>query len=572
MKLPRLVTVAKLAFLLTFAGHAVPSPFLTFTAQDGAAAAPPAKTQESRALDPTLQKIADYVNSNSQVQPILEELCNKIGPRLTGSTQCNKACEWAKAKFESFGLKATIEPWGEFPVGFDRGVLSGKLVSPISKNLEVGTSAWTVGTEGPTKGGCASMPASADVVTKNPEQFKNKWILRGSGGGGRNAPDPKIEETLKALRSAGVLGFIRNTGSDLIRTGGSYNIKWDSWQKTPSINLKVSQYTEIANLVKEGKDPILEFNIENKFVKGPIPVSNVYADIKGSELPDEYIIVGGHIDSWDGASGATDNGTGVATTLEAARILTSLGMKPKRTIRFMLWSGEEEGLLGSREWIKKHEDMLPKISAVFVHDEGTNYCGGLSVTKSLKELFEPAIGTLVNLDPKMPFEFREVRQLPMGIGSDHDSFLAVGVPGFFWVQDKGEVNYDRQHHTQYDHLDVVRHDYQRYSSIVIAYTSFTVANFKNMVPRDGVPARGANSQRKRLGIQQDENMKVLTLTEGGAAEKGGVKVGDQIIKLNDAKIANIDDLRVEIGKVGKTAKVTVLRDGKEVVLDVSWPQ
>ena len=222
------------------------------------------------------------------------------------------------------------------------------------------------------------------------------------------------------------------------------------------------QFDEIAGWVKEGKTVTLEFDIRNYFKKGPIKLYNVIADIPGTENPDEYVIVGGHIDSWDGATGATDNGTGIATTLEAARILKKAGVKPRRTIRFMLWSGEEQGLLGSEAYVKAHKDLMPKISAVLVHDGGTNFLSGIGATEAIYSDFEQVFTPVKELDPKnYPFAVRKVAGLRGG-GSDHASFLSANVPGFFWRQD-GKANYEHTHHTQYDTFDAANPDYQKHS-------------------------------------------------------------------------------------------------------------
>lgn len=576
MKLTRLAFLVPVALAWSCASHPAPagaSPSADSNNTVSTTAAPPAPQSGKQtaaakvAADPRAAELARIVNlskSSSRVDAYIEHICKVIGPRLTGSTQCNKAVEWAKQQFESFGLKATIEPWGEFAVGFDRGTLSGKILSPVSKSIDVGTSSWAVGTNGPTRGIARTMPGSVDDVKKDPAKYKNAWILR---SGGRGTPAPGADMT-SALREAGAHGYLRNTNSDLIHTGGNHRIEWDKWSKTLNINLKATEFKEIQDLTTSGKDVTLEFNIENKFVKGPVTVSNVYADLVGTELPDEYIIVGGHIDSWDGAEGATDNGTGVATTLEAARLLTQSGFKPKRTIRFMLWSGEEQGLLGSSAWIAKHPEMLPKISCVLVHDEGTNYLNGLNVTPSVRPLLEPVLKPLFTLNEKLPFELHDVKTLPMGIGSDHDAFLAAGVPGFFWIQQKGDVDYDRQHHTQYDRLDVVRSDYQKHSSIVVAYSALQAANLDRAIPRDSV---GVRANRKRLGFQPGENMKVEVVTEDGAAAKAGMKPGDQILKLNGVAVADMTAFREEFKKVDKSAKITVLRDGKEIELTATWP-
>ncbi|MFN0204971.1 MAG: M20/M25/M40 family metallo-hydrolase [Planctomycetota bacterium] len=537
--------------------------------------------QDARGLPPELARIEEISNRTTQVKQMQEVLCLEIGPRLTGSSQLTKACEWAKAQFESYGLKATMEPWGEVPVGFDRGKLSGKLLEPISKitqtgagsrpaykTLDVGTTAWTAGTNGPAAGYAVLMPASADEVTTDPGKYKNTWVVRPAAARGART-DPS-EPILLALEKAGVHGFVMIGRNDLILTSGNFNnIKWDALPTRVTVRIKKTDGDEITQFLKDGKEVKLEFNIENKFVKGPIPQYNVIADIPGTEFPDQYVVVGGHIDSWDGAQGATDNATGVVTTLEAARLLMKAGLKPRRTIRFMLWGGEEQGLLGSTAWLEQNKSLIPNISCALVHDEGTNYCNGLQVTPAIEALFAPALGALVNLNPLLPFEFFKVASLPVGIGSDHDAFLRVGIPGFFWVQQKGDVDYNFGHHTQNDNIDRVRYDYQKHSSIVIAYSAYQIANLNEMVPRSSA-ARSARG--KRIGAETDLNLKIIALTENGVAAKAGLKEGDQIVKINNKDVAVRSELRGALAEVeGNKAAVVVLRDGKKVTLDVEWP-
>src|SRR5262249_6921905 len=247
-------------------------------------------------------------------------------------------------------------------------------------------------------------------------------------------PDPTFLRALrKELEAAKVAGFVGASPRELLVTGGVYRISWDKVPSIPSVNLLRKQYDEIVGWLKAGKPVTLEFDIRNYFKKGPIKLYNVIADIPGSEKPDEYVIVGGHIDSWDGATGATDNGTGVSTTLEAARILMKAGARPRRTIRFMLWSGEEQGLLGSAAYVKSHPHLMPKTSAVLVHDGGTNYLSGIGGTEAMMSDFEQVFAPVKELDPKYPFEVRKVDGLRGG-GSDHASFLSANVPGFFWGQ------------------------------------------------------------------------------------------------------------------------------------------
>jgi Zn-dependent M28 family amino/carboxypeptidase len=250
--------------------------------------------------------------------------------------------------------------------------------------------------------------------------------------------------------------------------------------------MAASSYDAVAKHMAAGDDVTLEFDIRNYFRKGPIPIYNVLADIPGSELPDEYVIVGGHIDSWDGATGATDNGTGVATTLEAARILMASGVRPKRTIRFMLWSGEEQGILGSRAYVEAHEDLMPKISGVLVHDLGTQYLSSISGLSyqlaDLNQVFAP----VMTLNPSFPFRVRSTDNLT-SLGSDHRSFVRAGVPAFFWGQSGDGFNYWDSHHSQHDTFDKAMPEYQEHSSIVIALAAYGIANLDHMLPRE---ARG----------------------------------------------------------------------------------
>ncbi len=268
------------------------------------------------------------------------------------------------------------------------------------------------------------------ALGESPAASNNSRAVESSSRGSL-ASDTSVREELSKIK---VAGYVYSTLDELILTAGNFQIDWKKLPETPSIQLQRSQWDEIAKRIQDGEEVKLSFDIRNYFRKGPVPLYNVIADIPGTEWPDEYVVVGGHIDSWDGATGATDNAAGCATTIEAARILIESGVKPKRTIRFMLWSGEEQGLLGSMGYVKKHPDLMPKISAVLVHDGGTNYVAGIGGSSSMLDAFHQVFAAAKTLDEKAPFEVRKVDQiLPRG-GSDHVSFIQAGVPGFFWDQ------------------------------------------------------------------------------------------------------------------------------------------
>jgi Zn-dependent M28 family amino/carboxypeptidase len=222
-----------------------------------------------------------------------------------------------------------------------------------------------------------------------------------------------------------------------------------------------------------------EVNIESSFSRKPVEVYNTVAEIPGSEKPDEVVIIGGHLDSWDLGTGATDNGTGSMAVLEAARALQKLGVKPKRTIRFVLFTGEEQGLNGSRAYVKAHEKELEKISGVLVHDSGTGkvLTVGLMGNYAVRETIDRALNPLARAkevglaEPTLRSEG----------GTDHIPFDTAGVPGFWCVQDP--VDYDKTHHSQADTLDRVRWDDLTEGAQVLAVFAYNVAQLPEMLPR-----------------------------------------------------------------------------------------
>ncbi|MDB2525886.1 M20/M25/M40 family metallo-hydrolase [Mariniblastus sp.] len=455
-------------------------------------------------------KVIEVGRKDNQVQKHLDYLTNRIGPRLTGSEGLQAGCEWAREEFESMGLESRLEQWGEFPVGFERGPATGMMVSPTKMTLEFGTNAWSAGTTGRDLGKALLAPRSMEELESIRDSIKGSYII----SEGRRRFSRRTEEADKdgekvkpltreeraaladAIMECEPAGIIRPTSDNLILTGGNYRIDMESLPTIPSITLLKDQWTEIKKLIEDGKDVQLAFDIRNHFRKGPIPLYNVIADIPGTEWPEEVVIVGGHIDSWDGATGATDNGAGCATTMEAARILMAAKVKPKRTIRFMLWSGEEQGLLGSKAYVLQHAKKVNEtVSAVFVHDGGTNYCSGIICTPAMKEDFEKVFAPVMKLDERAPFEIQITQSMRARGGSDHVSFIQAGVPGFFWKQ-AGRATYRTTHHTQFDTYDSVVPEYQEHSSLVIALGALGTANLDHLLPREGVQAPSLPSLQK----------------------------------------------------------------------------
>ncbi len=454
-----------------------------------------------------VDRIISAGREDSQVMDHLDVLCNRIGPRLTSSDNLTNACEWVRDRLASYGLtNARLDAWGEFPVGFNRGPWFGKVIEPEPRALEFVTMSWSAGTKGAVKGKAVIAPKDDKELdeAKAKGTLTGAWVLLATSGPGQGPRSdspflPKLRKELENANVAGIINRNRGAAAELV-TGGRQNITWDKLPTLPSVNLLGKQYDEIATWLKAGKTVTLEFDIRNYFKKGPIKLYNVIADIPGTEFPDEYVIVGGHIDSWDGATGATDNGTGVATALEAVRILMKAGVKPRRTIRFMVWSGEEQGLLGSAAYVKAHKELMPKISAVLVHDGGTNYLSGIGGTEAMLSDFEQVFAPVKELDHDFPFAVRKVAGLRGG-GSDHASFLAANVPGFFWGQ-SGKAVYRHTHHTQFDTYDQAVPEYQKHSSLVIALGAYGIANLDHLLSREKLLAPGGMggfANRRTLG-------------------------------------------------------------------------
>ncbi len=521
-----------------------------------------------------ITKIVEEGEKHSQVMETLDHLVNKIGPRLTGSERLTRAVEWARDTFQSYGLEAKLVQWGEVEVGFDRGKHQGFIYysdggQEKSDPLVFGSNAWSAGTDGLKRGPAVAVPLEDVDVDAFKAKVKGAWVV--------TTPKGKVSgKDLTALCEAqGALGIVMNgagmTGADLILTSGNYMTKWDELPKMPRVNLHSAAYKALSSRLSNGEKVELAFDVQNHFKKGPIPVYDVIAELKGSEKPDEMVIVGGHIDSWDGATGTTDNGTGTSTTIEAARILTKVGAKPKRTIRFMLWSGEEQGLLGSRAYIKDHPDELAKVSAVLVHDGGTNYVAGIYGTEEMIPALETVFTPVKDLNKDMPFTIRKVKGLPAMIGSDQDSYVAKGVPGFFWDQ-KGRAIYNNTHHTQYDTYDAAIPEYQRHSACVIAIGALGVANLDAMMPRPQNMVASGGFQRggRRLGFmpKSDDDLEIAELTDGMPAQKAGLLVGDKIVKVDGNAVKSILEVRDALAAGESVKKIVVMRSGKPVEVSV----
>ena len=445
-------------------------------------------------------KIIDEGKNRSQVMKSLTELTIKFGPSLRSSTNLDKASKWMMDQFKKAGCtNVHLEQWGEYPVGFDRGKKSyGRMVSPERIEFEFTSPSWTEGTRGGLKGQAVKAPTTVEEFNAKKDRLRGAWLVYVAGNPPQlpRNPEAEISPELKArldlekqIDGAGIAGRVTGSRNELVITSGSWRVDPANLPKGRRAIVRKSDMDKIVAQMDAGRAVELEFNLDQKWVKGPRPQYNVVAEIKGTERPDEVVIVSGHFDSWDGpgAMGVNDNGTGSCTALEAARILNKVGAKPKRTIRFILWTGEEQGLYGSRGYVGLHMNEMDKISAVLVDDGGTNYHGGYVGIESQKAIMETAFAPVAAAFPEMPMQFRVSPTMPRGGGSDHSSFNAVGVPGFFTIE-TGRSDYNFVHHTQHDHLKYAIPEYLVQSSVCHAVVSYNLACLDTLLPRGEKPA------------------------------------------------------------------------------------
>jgi len=313
-------------------------------------------------------------------------------------------------------------------------------------------------------------------------------------------------ELTEFLRSEGVAVLVQDAGKphSLLTAGGGWvsgragDDRVSAAEPLPSVFMAHEHYALLHRLATrpEPAKTRVEIEVTNKFLPGPIAVYNTVGEIRGSEKPDEYVVLGAHLDSWDLGQGTTDNGTGSCVVLEAARILARCGTKPKRTIRFVLFSGEEQGLYGSKAYVKEHQVEMPRTSMCLAHDTGTGKVTGIGLQGRpiLKPLMDKELVSLKDLG------VTDINLRSMG-GTDHLSFEQAGVPGFAAQQDMAEYRFT--HHSQSDTLDKAKEPELIQGAQVMAIAAMRVANLPALLPRDK-PAPQRPEERKSEEKKEDK--------------------------------------------------------------------
>ncbi len=416
----------------------------------------------------------------------LQELCDTIGPRLTGSERLRKAQAWAAAKLRQMGAVNVHEEAYDFGLAWTRGEARARLLTHNEMPLLVAQQAFTPGLDKPVQGEVME-PADFRMETLQglKGQLKGKILLRGMGarpipGAPRPAgrPNPKAQDAVtQFLKDEGVVAILTmsNKQYGLLTTGGGAG-RDPKRPALPGATLTQEGFKQLQRLLAR-KEPVrLELALGGKFSKAPVQAFNVVGEVLGSEKSDEVVILGAHLDSWDLGTGATDNGTGSVAAMEALRALLATGAKPKRTIRVVLFSGEEQGLLGSKAYAEAHKSELAKVQAVLVDDMGTGRIRGWTLQG--REDVKAAMAGVIA--PMNDFGLRELSLARMG-ATDHASFLPFGVPAFSAQQD-AEDYFTHTHHSHADAFERVQPEALLQGTQALAVTAWELANLDRRLP------------------------------------------------------------------------------------------
>src|SRR5262245_2591131 len=483
---------------------------------------------------------------NSKVMEIASGLMDAIGPRLTGSPNMKRANEWTRDQLTSFGLSnAHLESWGPFGRGWWNEYINVRMTSPDVAPLIAYAKAWTPGTNGLLKGKCtrvkiedkkdfdkyrgklaglvAIFGPDPEVKTITQPMFERLDDKQLSEIGQYQIPSEKqafryrqyikrmrfLKDLNKFLADEKVLALVDHGygsfggGTVFVQSGGSW--KTGETVTVPGITIALEQWNRIARLLEQKKDVELEMQVTNNFSDADPMQYNTVAEIPGTDRKDELVMVGAHLDSWHSGTGATDNGAGSVVMMEVVRILKALEIKPRRTIRICLWSGEEQGLLGSQNYVQQHFGSRPpmdepdfkgmptllrreagsvtvkpeqaKVSAYFNVDNGSGKIRGVYLQENAAE--EPLFEAWMQ-----PFKDLGMSTLTMRNtgGTDHLSFDAVGIPGFQFIQDP--LDYEtRTHHSNMDVYDRLQADDLKQAAVIVASFVYNAAMRDAMLPR-----------------------------------------------------------------------------------------
>lgn len=494
-----------------------------------------------------MQQIRTEGLQNSKVMDIVFHLTDANGPRLTASPGFMKAANWSKNQLAAWGLTNTmLDPWGDFGKGWELQKSYLAMTSPWYKSLEAYPKVWTGGTNGlknaevilisakdsagldAYRGKLAdkilildrtdkySMSFKADAMRYTDQELdsmanykpqpvdtaamrrrREQFMRQGSG-------QQSMMSTLRSLAlSEGAVAILSTSprnhdGTIFVQQAGPYKLTDPA--NFLDIALGWEDYMTMVRVLKNNMPVKLDIDVQTKFTTADTKGYNVLGEIQGTDknLKDEVVMLGGHLDSWHSGTGATDNAAGCAVMMEAVRILKTIGIKPRRTIRIALWSGEEQGLFGSRGYVKKtfadpaDMKLLPaheKFSSYFNIDNGTGKIRGIYLqgNEAARTIFQQWLAPFNDLGAKT------VTISNTG-GTDHQSFDAVGLPGFQFIQEPMEYD-TRTHHSNMDVYDHLSEDDLKQTATIVAAFIYNAAMRDQKIPRKELPKARPAGQR-----------------------------------------------------------------------------
>jgi carboxypeptidase Q len=484
---------------------------------------------------------------NSKVMEFLSALTDEMGPRLTNSPNQKRASQWVKDQLEKMGAENVhFEAWGPFGRGWSYEVSRVRMVSPDVAELIALPKAWSRGTDGPVRGKVVhTIIRAVEDLEKYKGKLKGAIVLNGEMRALKPWTEPKSERldekgladivkypldgdrlanytpelrarlaalsraTTKFFEEEGALAVIDSSrsfdGGMIAVQGNGSAYKKDEPVGVPALVMSIEHFGRITRLVDAKKDVELEVDVKTTFYdnNGDLFGYNVVGEIPGTDLKDEVVILGAHLDSWHGATGATDNAAGSAVAMEVMRLLKATGARPRRTVRMVLWTGEEQGLLGSRGYVSEHFAERPKdpnakpgdkpqpwqlkpewdkVAGYFNLDNGTGRIRGVYLQDNLTvaPVFEKW------MEPFHDLGMSTLTNRPTG-GSDHVSFDEAGIPGFQFIQD--DIEYEtRTHHTNMDTLDRIQKEDMMQAATIMASFVYHAAMRDERLPRKPLPA------------------------------------------------------------------------------------
>lgn len=465
--------------------------------------------------DTVLRRIWDEGMSRSQTEPLAQTLMDSIGPRLTGSPGIKAGNDWLVAMYTRWGIPAHNEQYGTWR-SWRRGVTHVDLIAPRVRTLEATMLAWSPGTprgravEGPVvllpdlpdsaayaqwmRGiRRAFVAMSAPEASCRPQDSWQQWAGDSGVARFRRAHDAAIDDFRARVRKT---GYDLRTLPVALEQAGAAGVLTSRWslgwgvdkifnartQRVPQLDVSCEDYGLISRLAEHGQGPVLRVAAEAED-RGELPVFNTIAMVRGEVLPDQYVVLSAHFDSWDGGSGGTDNGTGTITMMEAMRILHAVYPHPRRTIVVGHWSGEEQGLNGSRAFAHDHPEIVSGLQALFNQDNGTGEIARISMQglsgagAHFAEWFAAIPSALVGgVQLQIP-------GFPGGGGSDYASFICAGAPSFSLSSaswDYGTYTW----HTNRDTYDKINLENLRRNATLTAMLAYLASEDPERVPRD----------------------------------------------------------------------------------------